>query len=239
MRQRPVDPEAPADAVDDLDLSNLRCGVPIHTQGVVPPGLRQSLTRFSRQDPGAATIPGCPHDVAISGNYAYVVNGDPRGLEVLDITGPEEPICVGHLDMPAAGCITIADSHACVTGGSHVAVFRIIDLEDPRNPRAEGSVQLRQQGNAIAICREWSQPKAFACVAVSFPGLILVDIANHADPRILSTIKTCPLQFRGDGAAPPRGPSRQGAGALVPGTGAEWEIMAEPRTAPPGFPRPT
>jgi hypothetical protein len=26
---------------------------------------------------------------------------------------------------------------------------------------------------------------------------------------------------------------------MVHGTGADWEIMAEPRTAPPGFPRPT
>ena len=50
---------------------------------------------------GAAAIPGCPRAVAISGNYAYVVNGDLGGLEVLDIASPEEPTSVGHIDMPA------------------------------------------------------------------------------------------------------------------------------------------
>ncbi|MDM7917454.1 MAG: hypothetical protein QUU85_19655, partial [Candidatus Eisenbacteria bacterium] len=140
-------------------------------------------------------MPGRPQDVAISSHYAYVVTRDPGGLDVLDISSPEKPTPVGHLDMPPAGCITISGRHAYVTGASDSAVFRVIDLKDPRNPRLQGSVQLPKQGNGIAICQDSSHPGFLACVAGGFAGLIFIDVDDPAHPQIVSSIKTSQYDF--------------------------------------------
>jgi len=46
------------------------------------------------------TLPGLVWGVAVAGSYAYVVNPEPSGLRVIDVSTPSAPVEVGFYDTP-------------------------------------------------------------------------------------------------------------------------------------------
>ena len=75
-------------------------------------------------------------DVAVSGNYAYVVEN--VGLEVYDLTNLASPSCVGGIStLIHPGAIVVTGPIACIIVDG---VIDVIDVSVPANPHQIGEV---------------------------------------------------------------------------------------------------
>lgn len=71
-------------------------------------------------------------DVALSGDHAYVADGE-AGVQVIDVSNPEKPVRVGGLDTSE---VAVSGHYAYVAGA--YGGFHVIDVSDPANPRRVG-----------------------------------------------------------------------------------------------------
>jgi hypothetical protein len=77
-----------------------------------------------------------PLQLTVSGDHAYVVNGDGAGdLHVVDVSDPANPRRVGGY--PHGHGFTLSGTFAYVSGGG---AFEILDVSDPASPRRVGIV---------------------------------------------------------------------------------------------------
>jgi len=73
--------------------------------------------------------PGQGEAVAVSGQYAYLV--DRLGLRVIDLTDPDAPRLEGSLDMPGgAWDVAVSGNYAYVTGSG----LQVVDVTNPSVP---------------------------------------------------------------------------------------------------------
>lgn len=82
------------------------------------------------------------HSLAISGKYAYVGNtvGVNQGIQILDISDPENIVGVGSLEtLGAAYSLVVADNYLY---GYISANIVVIDISDPSNPTSFASVSV-------------------------------------------------------------------------------------------------
>jgi hypothetical protein len=115
--------------------------------------------------------------VAVSGNYAYVADGD--GLTVIDIS-PANPQRVG-------GCDTIGESWAVAVSGNYTYVagsplwhqsgLQVIDISSPANPQQLGGVTNGVWTGGVAL----SGTQAY--VAAGSAGLLVIDVSNSVNPQ--------------------------------------------------------
>ena len=73
---------------------------------------------------GSVDTPGFANRVAASGNYACVPDRD-GGLQVIDVSNPEQPSLVGHLDIEDGGANCIAVSGTRVFIGTQERLSRV------------------------------------------------------------------------------------------------------------------
>jgi hypothetical protein len=96
-------------------------------------------SRWVRESPpvGNASFPGYAYDVAVSGNYAYVLDGS--GLRVIDITDPQSPYPVGWAGTMGSepASVAVADGVAYV-GEQNPGYLEVFDLTNPTAPRFLG-----------------------------------------------------------------------------------------------------
>nr|MCU0680361.1 hypothetical protein [Planctomycetota bacterium] len=72
-----------------------------------------------------------PHDIVISGNFAYVARGwSTGGVEILDISNPTQPSFVNRLVM-AAYSLEVLGNYLYIGGRSSFSVY---DISNPSNP---------------------------------------------------------------------------------------------------------
>jgi hypothetical protein len=114
---------------------------------------------------------GLPCKLAISGSFVYLANWD-RGVDVIDISDPNSPMCIGGYDTPGLACrITINNTYAYVADGE--AGLQIIDITNPENP---------------ALIRGYSTP-SYACgIAINNDYAYLADMST-----LLLVIKIDPM----------------------------------------------
>src|SRR5579859_1135215 len=90
-----------------------------------------TLTNISHINNG-----GEAHNVALSGNYAYLANGS-DGLRIYDISNPTNPFSAGHINSGASAfAVVIATNHAYVANFDDG--LRIYDVSNPTNPVTQG-----------------------------------------------------------------------------------------------------
>jgi hypothetical protein len=74
--------------------------------------------------------PSFAWSVAVSGGYAFVADFD-SGMQVIDVSVPDNPRIVGHVDTPGVGNgVPVAGAYAYVADGWYG--FDVIDLHNPR-----------------------------------------------------------------------------------------------------------
>ena len=74
--------------------------------------------------------------MAVSGNYAYVADGD-AGLQVIDVSNPANPQRVGGYDTSGdAQGVAVSGNYAYVADGG--AGLQVIDVSNPANPQRVG-----------------------------------------------------------------------------------------------------
>jgi hypothetical protein len=131
-------------------------------------------------------------DVAVSGNYAYVVFRKPGmppqeiidGLEIIDISDPTKPRRVSGCDIGGfATGVAVSGNHAYVAGT--LTGLQVIDISDPANPKRVGG-NSSISGEDVAVAGD----KVY--VAAGEDGLIILN-TYQPPPRIESA------QFGADG----------------------------------------
>ena len=114
---------------------------------------------------------GNVHDVAVSGDYAYVADG--VGLGIVDISDPANPVEISHFDSPGNSVAVAVFGDYAIFSDSDNYLTHIINASDPANP-VEVSVMLGY-GDEIVI-----QDNYAYCVNIS--GMFIIDISNPANP---------------------------------------------------------
>jgi RHS repeat-associated protein len=124
-------------------------------------------------------IGGWISDVTVSGDYAYV--GEGQDLVVLDITDAANPKDVGKISMPGLVTdIAISGNYAYITRGTNsiygVNGLSVVDISNPLALKTVGSYQYpRDYVSSITISGDYAY---LACLT----GLEILDISNPSTP---------------------------------------------------------
>jgi hypothetical protein len=138
----------------------------VGTSNLEAEGLGPNLAFVASYDTNGST-----RDVTISGNYAYVADGD-DGLVILNIEDPTNLILAGSYGTSGyANGVTISGNYAYVGGDQLV----ILNIKDPTNPTLVGSYDTV---NAYGITISGN----YAYVADDYDGLVILNIEDPANP---------------------------------------------------------
>jgi hypothetical protein len=123
---------------------------------------------------GSLPMPGyAPFwDVAVQGNYAYIVADWQGGLRVVDVSVPETPTEVGYCGAAVnSRRVAVAANYAYVGGLSN---FAVVNVSSPVNPFATGFLTAKSTGVVVV--------GGSAYVAGEWDGLRVVDVSNPYAP---------------------------------------------------------
>jgi hypothetical protein len=120
---------------------------------------------------------GWPIDIAVSGNYAYLANGD-DGLVILNVGDPDAPAIVGFYGGGYVSDVDVAGNHAYVNN------LEVVDVSDPSDPFLSGSFDTEHVAYDIVVSGN------YAYIAAGENGLVIMDISNPASPALMGTYVT-------------------------------------------------
>jgi hypothetical protein len=193
-----IDPANPS-LIGSWDTENKCLGVYISEQyayvadGYVLGGISQGLQVIditnhgnpsmigSCETPGADNN-GVANGVHVSGDYAYIADGD-AGLQVVDISDPANPSVIGACGTPYhAYSVYVSDNHAYMAVGD--SGFVVIDIADPTSPSQIGGCNT--PGNACGVYVSGN----YAYVADGDRGLQVIDISAPDSPSLVGGYDT-------------------------------------------------
>ncbi|MDD5223445.1 MAG: PKD domain-containing protein [bacterium] len=115
-------------------------------------------------------ISGSPRDVAVSGNYIYVINQDT--LAVLDMSNSASPVLKDSETIVNGQAVAYGNGLVYVADGD--SGLKIYDVTDPQNVALRGTYA----GKAYDVDL-WED---YAFVAADSSGMVMLDISNPASP---------------------------------------------------------
>ncbi|MCK4548078.1 MAG: T9SS type A sorting domain-containing protein [Candidatus Eisenbacteria sp.] len=132
------------------------------------------LHPFTMSEADTLDTAGHAYNVALSGDYAYVADGD--SLVVIDIGNPEDLVWVGSCPTPGtAYSVTVAGDFAFIADGT--SGLRVIDISHPSSP-ADSGVMSGPPFDARAVVLAGN----YAFIADSLSGMHVIDITTPSDP---------------------------------------------------------
>ncbi len=128
---------------------------------------------------GGSDVVGSAEDVAVQGDYAYVMSNN-DGLFVVDVSSPATPVVMGNVDAPGGGWgIAVQGDHAYAAWNRGL---RVIDITTPAAPAIVGSVENPHVVRNVAV------QDGYAYLAAEEAGLLVVDIAIPDAPAIVGSV---------------------------------------------------
>ena len=115
------------------------------------------------------------YGVAISGDYAYVVDVD-EGLIILNIEDPTNPTLAGSYGGSGFLDITLSGNYAYVATNEGLV---ILNITDPSNPEFVGDYDVSGGAYGVAISGN------YAYVASEYEGLVILDIEDPSNPEFV------------------------------------------------------
>ena len=114
-------------------------------------------------------------NVVVEGDYAFVAAGV-SGLQILDISDPENPEVVGYWDdnPGEAKCVFVVGDFAYVADAG--SGLRVIDVSDPENPDEVGFYDTPGSAYGVFVVGD------FAYVADAGSGLRVIDVSDPENP---------------------------------------------------------
>ncbi len=136
---------------------------------------------------GNYNTPGFAVDVAVAGNLAFVADMS-NGLQVIDITDPDNPVLVGSYNTPDSAAGVVVDGDLAFVADS-ASGLQIIDITNPSNPTWLGSYNT--PGSAVDVAIDGN----LAFVADRHSGIQIIDITDPANPSLVGSYNTPGLAF--------------------------------------------
>lgn len=121
-------------------------------------------------------------DVAVSGNYAYIVEVD-NGLSIFDLSDKLSPVIVGNCSIPAnLGKIVIKGDYAYIT--TSLDGLFIVDITDNTKPQSVGHYDIP----SLEVF-DVDVISNYAYLAARQDGLLIIDITNKSNPIQVNQIE--------------------------------------------------
>ncbi len=128
--------------------------------------------------------------VHVSGDYAFVVDGDTSGLLVVDVSDPSSPTLAGSLDTPGPGSswsstllgIFVIGDYAYMADGEYG--LQIIDVSNPASPSLVGTFDTPGFAYNVYVSGN------YAYVADGTSGLQVIDVSTPASPTLVDNYVT-------------------------------------------------
>lgn len=132
-------------------------------------------------------------DVAVAGQYLYVVEGK-SGLEVFDIINRSAPTRVAHCVSCPAVAIAVSGDRAYLAGGEswNKNGLQVLDISDARNPTALASFLVKGNHQHVAVSG------AYAYLIDQNAGLRIIDISFPLVPEQIESYTPNPLVYSYD-----------------------------------------
>jgi hypothetical protein len=141
------------------------------------------------------------NNLFVEGNYAYVA-GSPHGLDIFDISDPENPYIIGSFDSLAAFAVSVSNGFACLSRYNEIY---LLDVSDPTNPLFIDSYTEEGARNAVCLREEYIYvpvedyflilkitPTGFEFVESVFPSSVSL-LQNYPNPFNSATTITFTL----------------------------------------------
>lgn len=140
------------------------------------------LFPFVPESVGQEEATGPATGLAFAGDWAYVAAGA-AGLEIFDISDPEDPVAFGLVDTPGQAMDVFAlGNFAYVADGA--SGLQIIDITDAAATTIVGSLDTSDFANAVHVSGD------LACVADNAGGVVLIDVTDPTNPVHIATLPT-------------------------------------------------
>lgn len=184
--------------ISSLDLSGGSSGTKIQVQGTYAYMVRTSATNFSIIDISNPASPvevstlnlvGTLSNIAVSGNYAYIVGADDNTeLKIIDISNPVSPVQVGTFN--AAGNanalgVFVSGNYVYMTRASSANYeFAVIDVTNPASPTLSGSLSFTANVNEVAVVGNY----AYLATSDVSNELRIADVTNKSSPALAGSL---------------------------------------------------
>ncbi len=128
---------------------------------------------------------GEARDVAVVGDYAYIVEDAGAALHVVDISDLLNPVLLGSVGLTAgARAVTVEGDYAYVADG-YGDLIVVVDISVPMNPSIVGSIDTIYTSWDVAVAGGY----AYVADAVDFK---VVDVMTPANPVVVASVNTQP-----------------------------------------------
>jgi len=138
-----------------------------------------------------------PHELVISGNYAYIACERGYDLEVIDISNPTMPVLAGRLTNGTNGALLenplglfLVGDYAFITStGGGKGTLEIIDISNPIAPTHKSSLSNSTGGSSLSVpfCITISGNYAFVTNSGT-SSMEIIDVSNVAAPTYIANI---------------------------------------------------
>ena len=131
-----------------------------------------------------SSIEGASLDVAVSGNYAYIISAG--NLMIVNIENPADPQVITTVTIPGiASGIAISEDGNTAVVDAVISGMHVLDISNPSSPTIIGSTTLAGIVGKVAISGN------LALVANgSLASMQVVDISNPSSPELKGAINT-------------------------------------------------
>jgi len=131
---------------------------------------------------GFYDTPGNPHDVVVVNGIAYVADSG-RGLRVINVANPAQPVEMGFYDTPGqASGVAVQGGYAFIADARNG--LRIVNISNPTHPAEIGFYDTPGYAYDVAV------DAGYAYVADRWEGLRVIDVSNPASPVEVGRLPT-------------------------------------------------
>ncbi|MEZ4808044.1 MAG: tail fiber domain-containing protein [Flavobacteriales bacterium] len=132
---------------------------------------------------GSLGIGTGPTSVAVSGNYAYVVDFASAGLQVIDISSPDSPVLSGSLGVGSLPVSVAVSGNYAYVVGQGAGDLKVIDISSPGSPVLSGSLGVGPAPACVAVSGSYAY-----VVGQGTSDLKVIDISSPSSPVLTGSL---------------------------------------------------
>jgi hypothetical protein len=121
--------------------------------------------------------------IAVSNNFAYVIENITNGLKIIDVSDPANPSLSGSLGIGSyLQDVAILNNYAYLIDQDN-GDLKVIDVSDPANPFLSGSLAIGPVPVKIAISNKY-----VFVIDTHIEDLKVIDVSNPSNPQLITNL---------------------------------------------------